>query len=84
MRRSVRVGGAIVSAGPEWHYGAHESGETNERPTRSVPRPVELAPPCPKLRRYETKRGGWSIDAGGERVWDPALPPFTYQEEEPR
>ena len=58
-------------------------GETtfpDETPTVRVARPVELAPPCPKLRRYQA--GGWSIDSGGERVWDPALPPFTYQEEE--
>ncbi len=53
----------------------------DELPTVRVERPVELAPPCPKLRRYR-EPGGWSIDSGGERVWDPALPPFTYQEEE--
>ena len=52
----------------------------DETPTVRVARPVELAPPCPKLRRYQA--GGWSIDSGGERVWDPALPPFTYQEED--
>ncbi len=48
----------------------------DELPTVRVARPVELAPPCPKLRRYQA--GGWSIDSGGERVWDPALPPYIY------
>ncbi len=43
----------------------------DEKPTVRVARPVELAPPCPKLRRYR-EPGGWSIDSGGERVWDPA------------
>ena len=50
----------------------------DETPTVRVARPVELAPPCPKLRRYR-EPGGWSVDSGGERVWDPALPPFTYR-----
>jgi hypothetical protein len=26
--------------------------DDHEKPTRRVARPVELAPPCPKLRRY--------------------------------
>ena len=53
----------------------------DETPTVRVARPVELAPPCPKLRRYETKRGCWSIDAGGERVWDPALEDTSHDSE---
>jgi hypothetical protein len=55
----------------------------DEKPTRRVERPVELAPPCPKLRRYRTERGGWSIDSGGERVWDPAIETFRNEGGDP-